>query len=82
MQSDWSRGYWPITFELLFFQIQTLCKLRAINMNFYLRPNVGKINKKNFKKLKKIFWGSFCPNLGGQINKGGTTILMPTKKLT
>lgn len=82
MQSDSSRGYWPITFELVFPQIQILCKLRAINLNFYLRPNIGKINKKNFKKLKKIFWDSFCPNLSGQINKGGTRILMPTKKLT
>ena len=42
LQSDWSRRFWPKSWEPDFSQVWDLCKNTAINISFLYRPNPEK----------------------------------------
>ena len=64
IQSDWLRGFWPISQKQRFSQILDLCRNTANNKHFHYWTNSMKINTKFFFKSKKLIYGLFPRFLG------------------
>ena len=67
LQSDWPRGFWPVSQELDFFQVWNLHRNPANNIHLDYRPNSKKLITKFSNILKKPYFLAHFPIFGAKI---------------